>query len=219
MVWDVNKAVNHLTINAKEKSIGLCAQYVRLAIEAGGIKLIPTGAAKNYGPSLVNAFFREYTELPSGGYIAGDVVVIQPPNRDHSYGHMQMYSGSQWMSDFKQNGFWPGSAYYSSKPSFKVYRMPVVDNTSTPLSGIVSAPIHTLRQGDKGHDVLLLQKELISLGYRIADDGKFGPHTKEAVMEFQKNMLLVSDGIVGPKTWKALAWETTKKTWGTMWRR
>jgi peptidoglycan hydrolase-like protein with peptidoglycan-binding domain len=35
-------------------------------------------------------------------------------------------------------------------------------------------------------------------------DGKFGPHTKNAVIEFQKFHSLTADGVVGPKTWQAL---------------
>jgi peptidoglycan hydrolase-like protein with peptidoglycan-binding domain len=38
----------------------------------------------------------------------------------------------------------------------------------------------------------------------INTDGKFGPRTEAAVRKFQRDHGLVPDGIVGPKTWKAL---------------
>lgn len=57
----------------------------------------------------------------------------------------------------------------------------------------------TLRRGAKGEPVMELQK-LLKLGV----DGVFGPRTEAAVREFQRSAGAVPDGIVGPKTWKAL---------------
>lgn len=205
MRWDVNKAVQHLVRHAELHSVKLCAQYVRQAIEAGGsFQLIRKVSAKNYGSSLIKVGFTEYSSIPPGGYVAGDVAVIQPARNGSPHGHMQMYSGNRWISDFVQRDFWPGAKYRASTPPFKIYRMNGSDTISTPVSEIGSAPIQPLQQGNKGHNVLLVQKKLISLGYRIADDSKFGPLTKEAVMKFQDAMFLTPDGIVGPKTWKAL---------------
>ena len=57
-------------------------------------------------------------------YEAGDVVVIQPA-MGHLHGHMAMYNGKIWISDFKQqNGLYPGEAYRKEKPVFKIYRYP-----------------------------------------------------------------------------------------------
>lgn len=57
-------------------------------------------------------------------YIAGDVAIIQPiPG--HPHGHMTMYNGSIWISDFKQyNGLYPGPSYRKHKPVFTIYRYP-----------------------------------------------------------------------------------------------
>lgn len=56
--------------------------------------------------------------------------------------------------------------------------------------------------GDRvGH----LQRRLTSLGFELNDDGQFGPVTQSAVKDFQRNAILVPDGIVGPKTTEALA--------------
>lgn len=57
----------------------------------------------------------------------------------------------------------------------------------------------TLRKGDKGDWVQYLQ-ELCPL----VDDGIFGSDTEAAVKNFQSNMGLSADGIVGPLTWEAL---------------
>lgn len=122
-VWDAGAAVKHLRANAQQHSQGRCAAATREAIEAGGggVKLKRTGSAKDYGPSLEAAGFLPMNFTPVGGYQAGDVAVIQPIPK-HPHGHMQMYDGRQWISDFVQRDFWPGPSYRAQRPAFTVYR-------------------------------------------------------------------------------------------------
>jgi len=62
-----------------------------------------------------------------------------------------------------------------------------------------------IRMGQKGDAVAVLQKILGSLGYYLgAQDGVFGEKTDRAVREFQVSCGLSPDGIVGPRTRKAL---------------
>ena len=56
-----------------------------------------------------------------------------------------------------------------------------------------------LKKGDKGPDVVRLQKIL-----NIIPDGVFGPKTEKAVMRFQLDKQLKVDGIVGSNTWHML---------------
>lgn len=50
-----------------------------------------------------------------------------------------------------------------------------------------------------------IQRALKSAGfYAGAIDGKIGPKTKKAIMDFQKSKGLKVDGKVGPKTWAEL---------------
>lgn len=56
--------------------------------------------------------------------------------------------------------------------------------------------------GDSGGRVSWIQRKL-SLT-RI--DGKFGPGVRQAVVEFQSEIGLVADGVVGPRTFAALCW-------------
>ena len=60
----------------------------------------------------------------------------------------------------------------------------------------------TIKRGTtvKG-DTILLQELLREAGYDIAVDGDFGSKTDSAVRDFQAKHKLVSDGVVGPKTW------------------
>ena len=57
-----------------------------------------------------------------------------------------------------------------------------------------------LRQGDRGDPVRAVQNLL-----HILADGYFGPITRRAVIAFQKSKDLSADGLVGEKTWAALA--------------
>ncbi|TDN63567.1 CHAP domain-containing protein [Paraburkholderia sp. BL10I2N1] len=118
MSWDKVSPVNYLQWHAEASSHGRCARYVREAIQRGGISIAHTYSAKNYGDSLIRAGFYEVSGSPQ----RGDVIVIQPIAR-HPDGHMAMYDGTQWISDFKQqHGFYPGQAYRTAKPSYKMYR-------------------------------------------------------------------------------------------------
>lgn len=62
-----------------------------------------------------------------------------------------------------------------------------------------------LRAGDKGEDVLALQKRLSAAGYWLGrPDGVFGGLTVQAVYAVQKAAGLGRDGVVGPRTMKAV---------------
>lgn len=119
MRWDKIDAVRYRQRHAEARSHGRCARYVREAIERGGITLQRTESAHNYGPSLRAAGFRDVTgSFPQ----IGDVVVIQPVS-GHPDGHMAMYDGQIWISDFRQyNGFYPGQSYRNAQPAYKMYR-------------------------------------------------------------------------------------------------
>ena len=120
-MWDVDKAVAHLNSHASKESQGRCAAYVRQAIEAGGVTLVRQASAKNYGDSLEKVAFREVRES-EWDIVAGDVVVIQPI-AGHPHGHMAMYNGSLWVSDFvQQRGYYPGPSYRKQKPPVAFYR-------------------------------------------------------------------------------------------------
>jgi hypothetical protein len=126
MLWDVEKAVEYLQDNAEPHSTGHCAQYVREAIEAGGVTLVRHGSAKDYGPSLNAVGFLAISAGVGYRHRAGDVGIVQPiPG--HPHGHMAMFDGKHWISDFVQmHGIYPGKSYRTAKPPYQIYRHPVV---------------------------------------------------------------------------------------------
>jgi peptidoglycan hydrolase-like protein with peptidoglycan-binding domain len=70
----------------------------------------------------------------------------------------------------------------------------------------------TLKRGDSGSDVTKMQKRLRELGYiTFTADGEFGSGTRDAVIAFQKNNGLSSDGIAGPGTLTLLYSSSAKK--------
>ena len=132
-MWDVIKAVAYLDEHAQPHSLNQCAKFVRKAVEAGGVELTSTVSAKDYGPCLERALFRALSALP-GGFEAGDVAVIQPIE-GHPHGHMAMYNGALWVSDFTQmHGYYPGPAYRSLKPAVVLYRYAMLLATAPALN-------------------------------------------------------------------------------------
>jgi len=75
----------------------------------------------------------------------------------------------------------------------------------------ITLPNKTLKRGDRGNDVLAVQKALASLSFypdknapNYGCDGIYGPKTENAVSRFQSVYVGDVDGIYGPKTKAAL---------------
>ena len=120
-MWKREIAVAYLNQHAMNKSHGRCAEYTRRAIEAGGVTLHRHTSAKDYGESLRAGGFVSLGQF-TGPCQAGDVGIVSPiPG--HPHGHMAMYNGEIWISDFKQlHGLYPGATCRKLKPNFAVYR-------------------------------------------------------------------------------------------------
>ncbi len=62
----------------------------------------------------------------------------------------------------------------------------------------------TVRQGAKGNITFVIQELLKRKGYKINSDGAFGPITDSSIKQFQSNIGISADGVVGPVTWRKL---------------
>lgn len=126
MPFNVNVFTTYLRENAHQVGFGHgeCAKFVRAALVAGGADT--SGhlvAAKTYGPLLLKNAFRALSVVipETFPFLKGDVVVMEPPEHGRQEGHIAGYDGRNWVSDFVQNGFWPGPAYRKERPNYVVY--------------------------------------------------------------------------------------------------
>jgi hypothetical protein len=94
---------------------------------------------------------------------------------------------------------------FMGKPADAAARIAELGGGPTPGGGDVGLVLPTLRMGDTGEAVKGLQGQLVRHGAELIADGDFGPKTDAAVRAFQAARGLEVDGIVGPKTWAALA--------------
>ena len=117
--WEPQKAAEYATENAEKKSVGLCALYVRKAIKAGGIPLYTGGDAWSYKYVLPILGFDEVDKKSER--MAGDIVVFQPIG-GRKFGHIAMWNGKQWVSDFKQRSIIVHSDYRREGCEYAIFR-------------------------------------------------------------------------------------------------
>jgi hypothetical protein len=92
-----------------------------------------------------------------------------------------------------------------STPSLTVTTQTTTAKSTTAATPQVPAPSTTLKPGDKGTQVAVLQAALAKLGFSSGKaDGAYGPATTNAVKQFQQSAGLTTDGILGPATLSAL---------------
>ena len=119
--WFVGRSIRYLVGNASPKSTGYCARHIRLALKAGGINDSNHPAAAtdylHYLPSRGFARIHDRSQLQAGD------ICVQPAGGSHMYGHICMFTGKVWVSDFIQKnmivyngGKWPSVLFrYTGK--------------------------------------------------------------------------------------------------------
>ena len=123
-IFNIDKAIDYLNDNAVPPyGEGRCATHVRKGILAGGIDITPHPVpAKDYGPYLEKYGFKEVS-ASSYHPVRGDIIVMQSfPGASNPYGHIEMYSGTEWISDYKQSDLYPGSKFKENNAEYHIYR-------------------------------------------------------------------------------------------------
>lgn len=91
-------------------------------------------------------------------------------------------------------------SYSKSSPSIIGYGRPKYELIGGTIPESEEYDMPQIQRGSKGKAVKILQ---IILG-DLEVDGSFGPATQAATLDFQRKHGLGADGVVGPKTWRAL---------------
>ena len=103
-----------------------------------------------------------------------------------------------------------GLDYFSILQNY--YGNDIVIERNVPVENTPSsAPVVTLREGDTGSDIELIQRKLNRISANFPGipkiypaDGYFGPSTTDAVRKFQEVFNLTVDGLVGRGTWNEI---------------
>ncbi len=98
----------------------MCAWYCMKAIRNGGCNYCYIFPGYAYNKILPNLGFKE---VSTKEYIPklGDISVL-PKNSTSSFGHIAIYDGSNWISDFKQKSIFPGKSYRLSG-EYQIFRI------------------------------------------------------------------------------------------------
>ncbi len=116
--YDNEKTADYATTHAEGASRCMCAWYVIKSMWRGGcpIGLVPAYA---YGKTLPQMGFEE---IPIKDYKpkVGDISVL-PKNEKSHFGHIAIYNGRQWISDFTQNSIYPSEAFRNNG-HYRIYR-------------------------------------------------------------------------------------------------
>ena len=104
--WNIQAACQWLHSHAQIKSSGWCARYVRQAIEAGGLSTDgrPGWAWKYiyYLPKIGFKHIATISRTQSFTPQPGDIAVYQKGTNPNVPGHICMWTGMEWASDFRQ---------------------------------------------------------------------------------------------------------------------
>ncbi|HKS71707.1 MAG TPA: RHS repeat-associated core domain-containing protein, partial [Terriglobales bacterium] len=118
---DIDKFLKWVDGHAAGASQHHCAKAVRLGMEAGGLDTAGhPGLAKDYGPFLQKLGFLPVSPENYSSQ-KGDVIVFQPG--PSPAGHVEVWDGATWVSDFMQH---PNriSPYSGDTTPYRIYRFP-----------------------------------------------------------------------------------------------
>lgn len=108
------KAINYIQINSENHSRTMCAWYVMKGLQNGGC---PCGIypAYAYSDILPRLGFQEVNSPQ-----IGDICVLSN-NSKHPFGHIAIYDGNIWISDYKQKSIYP-SKIYKNESDIRYFR-------------------------------------------------------------------------------------------------
>lgn len=115
---DIDKFTQRLQSITSQTSSKKCAKSIRVALESAGaqFKSHPI-AASDWGNTLMKIGYRQINpkfDAPK----QGDIYIIRRTSK-HTYGHIAGFTGTQWVSDFRQKSY---DVYKESGLTYQYYR-------------------------------------------------------------------------------------------------
>ncbi len=139
--------------------------------------------------------------------ISDDMTNIIPGEFLYMPGHCGVYLGSGKVAESTPSGACGAQITSFNRVKWKAHAMlPSInyeEKETKPALNLV-LPSFYLREGSRGMNVYNLQRCLNSLGANLVTDGMFGPLTKRALVNFQKEHDIAQDGVYGPITQREL---------------
>jgi hypothetical protein len=122
-VLNKGQLADWMDAHALARSSHHCAMFCRQGLQAAGLNTEDrprSGDAGDYGPFLLR---HGAHVVPLDGYTpqVGDTAVFDKTEQ-HPNGHIEMFDGRQWVSDFLQHNFSPYRDS-ASTPPFTIYRL------------------------------------------------------------------------------------------------
>ncbi|MCR4851995.1 MAG: CHAP domain-containing protein [Prevotella sp.] len=117
--YNNNLVVNYITEHSNERSKCMCAWYCMKAIHRGGCFQCPILPAYAYNKVLPQLGYQEIN-IKNYVPIKGDIVVL-PQNNKSVFGHIAIWNGNQWISDYKQKDIFPNNCY-RDKGEYQIFR-------------------------------------------------------------------------------------------------
>ena len=115
--YNSEQTVQHVQQHAMTHSKCMCAWYVMRSLQSGGCfpcGIYPAYAYEDILPRL------GFAEIQESEVQQGDICVLSQ-NSKSGFGHIAIYDGKQWISDFKQKSKYPGTVY-RTESTIKYFR-------------------------------------------------------------------------------------------------
>ena len=163
-----------------------CAQFVLACMAAAGIPLV-SGANSQWQKT-------RFTENGEISAMPTDKVAMIFRRDSGKMAHVGLYMGDGTVIHARGHKY--GVVHDNlDEVRFTHYGIP---------AGLYDDLMPTLRKGNSGEYVKILQTALNAAGQQLHVDGIFGAATEDAVQDFQGKNGLKTDGVCGPQTWAAL---------------
>lgn len=116
---DIGRFTQYLSNITRTTSTQKCAKSIRVALQNSGAKIQQHPvAASDWGNTLKKIGFNKINPQFDNPK-KGDIYIIKATGK-HTYGHIAGYSGSDWVSDFKQRTH---DVYRNQKVTYEYYRL------------------------------------------------------------------------------------------------